>query len=261
MDFHITLRPQEMVNTICKNCIFAKYDGITQVDCKLDKIQTYKKHGINVKEAYDEDKEFFVLENKRCMFERSKNWKHYKEDTAKQLDIINKEIFPYGVIIINTCDNLSKISDTLNSVYSQELLPKYIGIINLYGVKHYIDELIDIFKSHDVPWKLENITNPQIPDYRLVDLIIDFKSIPYYSIFYSGFKIPTNTFSTIRDKIVNENLTFGALLANSNKQGWTIPYTIYKMYGGNKQEPLLNKLKADKCLMIPIQKVVQNFPK
>ena len=116
--------------------------------------------------------------------------------------------------------------------------------------------LLKELTSRDIEWKIQNIDNPELPEYRLPDLVIDFKAIPYYGIFHSGFEVPKNTFSTIRDKIANENLMFGALLSS---KGLIIPYTIYKMYGGNKSLPLIDKLKEDGCLTIPINEVVPNF--
>ena len=45
-----------MSETSCKECLFAKYEGITQVDCELGKIDMYRKHGTEVAEVYDEYK-------------------------------------------------------------------------------------------------------------------------------------------------------------------------------------------------------------
>ncbi len=94
-----------------------------------------------------------------------------------------------------------------------------------------------------------------------MDLVVDFNIMPYYSVFHSGFEIPPDTFSTIRDKISNENLMFGALVANSDNQGLTVPHTIYKVYNGNKLKSLIDKLREDKCPTTPIHEVVKNFPK
>ena len=94
------------------------------------------------------------------MFKRTLAWPHAGKPRDKQLEEINNEIFLYSVIIINDDGDLEKTKKTLESVYKQKLLPKFICVINPHGVEKHINELIDIFKSHDIPWKLENISNP-----------------------------------------------------------------------------------------------------
>ena len=49
-----------VISTTCKDCLFGKYDGKTQVGCELGSIEKINEHpGYALVEAYDEQKEFY----------------------------------------------------------------------------------------------------------------------------------------------------------------------------------------------------------
>lgn len=62
------------IHTSCKNCVFAIYDGITQKDCGLRYLSKYREKDIEILEAYDEQKEFYVINNKKCIGYRENKW-------------------------------------------------------------------------------------------------------------------------------------------------------------------------------------------
>jgi hypothetical protein len=55
------------IHTPCKNCVFAKYDGKTQTDCHLDMTTKFSSKGIEIIKAYDEEKEFDIINGKNVM--------------------------------------------------------------------------------------------------------------------------------------------------------------------------------------------------
>lgn len=66
------------INTSCKECLFAIYEGKTQTGCGFNRIQKFD----NVIEAYDEEKEFFVIP-RLCNYYRNKSWNNGFIDHAK----------------------------------------------------------------------------------------------------------------------------------------------------------------------------------
>jgi hypothetical protein len=62
------------VHTPCKNCVFAKYEDNTQIDCHLSYIEKYRNKNIEIVEAYDENKEFYIINNKKCIGYRENSW-------------------------------------------------------------------------------------------------------------------------------------------------------------------------------------------
>lgn len=62
------------IHTPCKQCVFAKYDGITQTDCHLQYISKYRDNDTEILEAYDNEKEFYIINGKKCIGYRENKW-------------------------------------------------------------------------------------------------------------------------------------------------------------------------------------------
>ena len=62
------------IHTPCKNCVFAKYEENTQTGCELDYIEKYKNLESEILEVYDNDKEFYVINDKKCLGYREPKW-------------------------------------------------------------------------------------------------------------------------------------------------------------------------------------------
>jgi hypothetical protein len=78
------------VRTSCKNCVFATYRDNTQIGCLHDRIHSLKlmetENNCYVTEAYDDEKEFFVV-NRFCNMYRDKTkWNNGIPDTIKAQD-------------------------------------------------------------------------------------------------------------------------------------------------------------------------------
>lgn len=61
------------METPCKNCCFATYEGKTQTGCSLNRLEVLKANNVEILEAYDEDKEFFVVKG-NCNYGRPQKW-------------------------------------------------------------------------------------------------------------------------------------------------------------------------------------------
>lgn len=98
------------VRTNCKHCAFAKYAGITQVGCGHNRIS---KFGQSVKEGYDEEEEFYIIE-RLCNYYRDKSWGYSSTDLEKvKLESANS----YSIFIdCNTLDDHQKLSDYISKI-------------------------------------------------------------------------------------------------------------------------------------------------
>ena len=80
--------------------LFSIYKDNTQIDCAMNLLEKYKSKNTEIIEAYDEDKEFYILNNRKCIGFRKDNWfKQFNDD----LDIENK--FNYNLFHHSFCDN------------------------------------------------------------------------------------------------------------------------------------------------------------
>lgn len=101
----------QIVKTNCKNCAFAVYEGDTQVNCLAQRVDKFKEQGYVV-EAYDDDKEFYVIERLCNLFRDTKT-----ENTDEQLAKAKKEIqLTFDVILDCTdIDYLIHCVDTISN--------------------------------------------------------------------------------------------------------------------------------------------------
>jgi hypothetical protein len=69
------------LQTSCKSCVFATYDDKTQIGCLHERIEKFRP---NVIEAYDEEKEFYVI-NGLCNLYRNSKWNDGEPDIDKSM--------------------------------------------------------------------------------------------------------------------------------------------------------------------------------
>ena len=58
------------IHTPCKSCVFAIYNENTQTGCSLNYLEKYT----DIIEAYDDTKEFYIINNKKCIGYRENSW-------------------------------------------------------------------------------------------------------------------------------------------------------------------------------------------
>jgi hypothetical protein len=97
--------PDQEIKTNCKNCQCAVYEGNTQTGCAFDRIKGF---GDNVVEAYDLEKEFYVIK-RFCNYYRSPKWNNGNLDLDK---IKNESAVSFDVVIV--CDDLTEEHDVDN---------------------------------------------------------------------------------------------------------------------------------------------------
>lgn len=98
--------------TSCKECVFAIYSEKTQTSCAADRISKLKPYVI---EAYDDEKEFFVID-RICNLYRPSGWNNNVLDIQKAKD---ESSITFDVLI--NCDNITneyvdKIKDELKNI-------------------------------------------------------------------------------------------------------------------------------------------------
>lgn len=162
----------EPIHTPCKKCVFAKFDGITQIGCELGYIDKFKQMGADILEVYDEDLEFYVINKKKCLGYREDSW-------FKKLDMENatieekKECFlkdnhiNYLLVI-----DLSSLSiENLNKIKSHLINIKYkpSKIIIIRYIKDLENFSFDVIRSFlkdtnfdQIPWRVQTMEDNEI---------------------------------------------------------------------------------------------------
>jgi hypothetical protein len=104
--------PDQLKQTSCKECIFAIYDDKTQTGCVADRISKFSDYVIS---AYDDEKEFFVID-RICNLYRTTKWNDGNIDLKKAID---ESSVTFDLLI--NCDNI-------DSDYSAKIVKELIGL-------------------------------------------------------------------------------------------------------------------------------------
>lgn len=169
------------IHTPCKKCSFAKYEQKTQTGCYLEYLDIYKNNNEEVIEAYDDEKEFFVINNKKCIGYREDTW---FEKRGIEINNINDKIEKYKTSnyahYIATIDlkkiDLTKLKTICESLMSCDIKPQKIVVIRYQDTNKSFPykSIEDIFKTTNVSclWRIQTILDNDMPyEYILYDII------------------------------------------------------------------------------------------
>lgn len=248
------------LHTSCKGCIFAVYQDITQIGCLIGELDKFRKFDRDILEAYDEEKEFFILNNTQCFKKREKLWADNKttKDIGELVKIIDEEIAIRCHIIILATNNLQHLKTTLDSLSTQVLLPSYVTIIRHTSNTIKPTDILPLTQKLKFKWRIENLTQP-MSDESAVDMVIPFVKSNAYMIIQAGSSIPKNTLTDINISLHDKFMKFVGL--EHNGKLIYVARQLHIDYQGNYEKPLLDKLIDDKCqdFILPIQEVVKNY--
>lgn len=169
----MTSQQLEKIETSCKPCIFAEWDGDEQVGCKASILEELKEQ--DIVECYDDEKKFFVL-NRLCTGFRPTSWNDSVADVDKM-----KEESTVSFSIVIFCENMTQeeaynlryfVDDILyhsgkiqviighdeNFEYREEIAV-FVRALSKYGFQYriveYYSDLPSGFKEKDVLKRIE----------------------------------------------------------------------------------------------------------
>jgi hypothetical protein len=94
---------------------FALYEQNTQTGCFFNRIEKYKKQGVNVVEAEDENQvQFYVIEERLCLACRDKSWAtNYPNHSLKELADLTRTQISMRTEALIFVDDLEKFEHTV----------------------------------------------------------------------------------------------------------------------------------------------------
>lgn len=213
-----------IVRTSCKNCVLAIYKDKTQTGCladRLDKLDHF--------EAYDEDKEFFVIE-RLCNYYRDDR-ENYILGEDPYLEKIKFESQVSFDVFIN-CDNIDE-------EYKKKIVSFYVSTASKYNEDkvniHLISQKINKNEKHHIFDMRQYIGNPNISfilDLRLLhDKIMQTRKS--YHVLISKDNFPSIDFIYDANNIVNEDMKKAIVIANENVKA--ISNLAYKIESTKKE--------------------------
>lgn len=182
-------RPISAIHTPCKQCAFAQYDNKTQTGCHLGYIEIYKNNNEEIIEAYDEESEFFVINNKKCIGYRENAWFEKRE---VNIDSMEDKLAKYqesnyahyiAVIDLKKLD-MNQLHDICKNLMSCQVKPQKIILIRYKdeNKKFAYKDIEDTFKNTNIccSWRIQTILDEDMPyQYILYDIVKNNKSLRF----------------------------------------------------------------------------------
>lgn len=227
--------------TSCKDCKWAEYDGKTQNGCSFDLISKYNDAGILVTEAYDDDKEFNVID-RICVYSRHK-------DSNQTFEQVKSAIIPHyqAIYIVENAETAEDdFSFCLKSLKNQVVPPSHITIVKKFEVDIQPFKFTKLLAKSGIPWRYQDCVDKETSELDLIDICIDKIVFPYYMIIRkTGIDLHLD-FSTWFNELINEKFRIFSYLEGNEVEIFTTTY--HKQLGGNSFKPLRDKIKEDEQL-------------
>ena len=247
-------------DTTCKDCIFATYKDITQIDCSMNRLDTFRHLGYEIIEAYDHDREFYVIKKKTCPYKRTKKWKYYDADEKDQREKIADEIrIRYKAIVVHN-GNLDDLLLTVHSLLQQSIKPSNIVVILQESFKEHRLAILGELKTIDIPWRIENIKD-EIEYWRAVDFAVMNRPQRYYAVFNAGCNIPLDMFEIINYKISEEILPIVLVKPNGKGDGLIALHALHIASENFRSLGILENTKHLPIQFPTINELCPHFPK
>ena len=267
MNEQINQQINHKLHTSCKDCLFAEYTEKTQSNCSLGMLSKLRQHNVEILDVYDEEKEFNIINNSKCVHKRTSSWIHAQDSLAVQKDQVKEETHLrfHTLILLRPDSTFVEVEKTLRSLTEQLLKPEYITIVrpaeNVIPPNQLTKLCQSLCDNPTILWRVENIVQP-LDKVDVYKLILPFVKSNIYSIFYASFEVPNVFLFDVSTKVVDGFAKFMMLLPNSAGNGLVGLKTVYKYYM-DRAGSLEEKLRKDGCpeeLLISVSKFLPYFP-
>lgn len=166
-------QPIAPIHTSCKNCVFAKYDGITQTDCLIGMLTKLKEcNGAEILEVYDEDKEFYVINNKKCFGCKEPGYftnRKLENTTIEEKIEYVKNLLVVKYVLMIDCSTLSpeRSEDILTKLNQDDNAIKPVLVNFFVGAssENGFNEYFQAFRKSGLncKWKIINVQDEEEP--------------------------------------------------------------------------------------------------
>lgn len=138
------------IHTPCKDCYFAVYDGDRQDGCHMGMLELYRDSDqVEVLEAYDDHKEFYIINNKKCT--GYKEEKYFVQRNMSEASLEERKAYVKNTQKLKYCFmlNASELSD--------KEIEKALGLLKLSSVYPETIQLLVRKINNEILMKLKNL--------------------------------------------------------------------------------------------------------
>ena len=228
------------ISTICKNCLFAKYDKNTQIGCEFDRTQTVDNHPVyELIAAQDDDKEFYILNNHICPYQRTDTWNHADDEDV--VSKVREEVYmPWAAILFYRHNGLDTVEERIKELKTQRVKPKVVSLVIDAQDIHpdHFKSLYQMMEDNFEIWYLQRVIQQDLPDRFTGDLCFDKMKkhrFMFYSYFESTKAIDSNYYNKIHKFVIDDMNSYGIIKNKDDEDVHhvTISKIAHQKYGGN----------------------------
>jgi len=168
------------LHTPCKNCYFAEYTNNTQTGCSMGLLDEYRKTDhIEIKEAYDHEKEFYIVDNKQCVAYKEEKYfelRNIENDKKKRIEYVRDLLNLKYVAVINCyTTDLTTLSDILKQIKQADVHPYSIVICLNENSLFQPHEYYKVLNKSGIKskWKIKNVSHVEQDHITTVHEIIN----------------------------------------------------------------------------------------
>jgi len=246
-----------MIETTCKDCVFAGYNGDKQDSCELGRLEKLGFHE-------NEDGKTFSVE-RFCNTARPQAWADSLslEETLEGLkNTVMKEVQPrIGVLIYFDTEKdqaLKKLKETISQALSQKYEPRYIIVYNeKVEYNEAIQEMLSSMLSEETEHHLVQALRKFEDKSHIIDECFRHALNGWIYVTTSGEQIPKTLFETM-DRIINQDMERLSIVEPYDEfNGMIFQTALFKFLNGNRvkawamndldQRPFLEKAKSLKA--------------
>lgn len=226
------------IHTSCKNCVFAVYNEgtITQSDCKLNRLESFKQQNTEVLEVYDAEKEFYVINGRVCNTFRDKNSKWAGKHEGKEIATVKEEIKLKMTVMVNIVNG--DIEKTAESIKNQTVKPEMVLFINNQDNIKPSEIHSKLWKTlgNEVTWRITRILERNNGEHprkeRAVDVAFGQAKGTFYTLLDTGDILPSNFIESV-DRALNEKLMQFVMLKPKKGIGLVVSNQVHLIIDGN----------------------------
>ena len=234
-------------DTSCKECCFAQYerheDGEEQVGCTLGSLDIHRANKVNVIGAYDDEKEFFVLENRRCPNYRTKIWAERVDPNSVQ-DFLKFENLPsfHVIIDINKDHTLDDVKTTFNGFVEQKEI-KYHACTFIKDVDNTLVPPGELGHMGDSM----NLMVPITHDQKIKRACK--KTAAQFIVYTVAGHLPFDYLFDTIDTWMNKRLKVFGVVKLNDSGGYIIPKAVYDYwyYQGDLNKTVVQNIEEYQC--------------
>lgn len=207
---------QDKLVTVCKDCVFAKYDENTQVGCYARNMDPYEFY-----EQTDGNLTYRII-HRQCQFYRNDYWNSHLDLTGKLYQVNQEILVKYTVFIDGCAGDIDDLKLTVESINNQILVPQSM-IVVYYDGKGL--EGFNLLRSQEncCHWIVEEFLEDRV-DWR-DDILLKFRrGAQLFAFLEAGTEVTPDYFLNLSNRINYQDLRFEAL---SSDGLLIIPYGIY----------------------------------